>query len=143
MSKKTGFTLIELTIVAAIFLLVMAALGPFVHMAKSRANRISCANNLRKISLGLHMYAADHKDIFPPDIDSLYPDYVDDPNVFDCPATKKAGKKSDPDYSYTTGLTEVSSPKEIIAQDIDTNHKRRGKNAVRINGSVEWISAGR
>lgn len=142
MKRKAGFTLIELGVVAAISLLVITALAPFIRMAKLRANRIDCANNLRKISLGLHMYALDHGDAFPAGMGALYPRYVEDPNAFDCPASKKKGTAGDPDYDYKSGLTEASSQKEIIAQDIDGNHKKSGKNVLKIDGSVGW-AAGR
>ncbi len=136
--RKNAFTLIELLFVIGIFLLMVALLGPFVQMAKDRSHEIDCANNLRKISLGLHMYAADHGEAFPPDLGALYPNYVDDEKAFDCPASKSVGTQNKPDYNYSKGLTEASSDKEIIVQDLDNNHKKNGKNILRINGSVEW-----
>lgn len=137
--KKNGFTLIELLFVVGILLLMAAILTPFVQMAKDRSHRIDCANNLRKISLGLHMYAADHGDAFPPNLDVLHPNYVDDEKTFDCPASKSIGTKDKPDYNYSKGLTEASSGKETIVQDIDNNHNKSGRNVLRINGSVGWI----
>jgi len=68
---------------------------------------------------------------------------VDNEKSFDCPAAKTPGTKDKPDYIYTAGLTELSSPKEIIVQDIDGNHKKSGKYILRINGSVEWIGRAR
>ena len=138
MRKIRAFTLVELAVVIAIFLIMLLALAPFVHIAKERRNRINCAGNLMKISLGLHSYAAEHDGAFPPNLAALYPNYVPDENAFDCPATKMAGTKDKPDYIYTAGLTELSPLKEIIVQDIDGNHKKSGKNILRINGSVEW-----
>lgn len=138
-SRKRGFTIAEVLFVAAIFGLVVLILAPFVRIAKERAYKVLCANNLRKISLGLHMYAADNKDTFPPTLSALYPAYVSEENVFDCPASKNRGTAQDPDYKYTAGFTEASSPGEIIVEDFHANHKRAGKNAVRIDGSVEWV----
>lgn len=139
--KYKAVTMVELLAVVSIFLIVMLALAPFVRIAKLRANRMNCANNLRKISLGLHSYALDHNDAFPPNLGALYPNYVGYEGAFDCPATKKIGTKDDPDYGYTAGLTESSSGKEVIIQDVDGNHKRAGKNIVRVSGSVEWEGA--
>lgn len=141
--SRKAFTLIELAIVIGIFLVMIGALAPFVHIARAKANRLNCTWNLRKISLGLHAYAADHDDAFPPSLAALYPNYVDDEKAFDCPAGKIIGNKEKTDYEYIAGLTEKSDPKDLIAQDIEGNHKRAGKNVLRINGSVEWASKSR
>lgn len=135
-----AFTLIELAIVIGIFLVMIGVLAPFVHIAKVRANRLNCSWNLRKISLGLHAYAADHDDVFPSNLAALYPNYIDDEKVFDCPASKAAGTKEEADYEYVAGLTERVDPKDVIARDIEGNHKKAGKNVLRVNGSVEWVS---
>ena len=133
----------ELLVVIGIFCAMIAVLTPFVHMVKVRSQRIDCANNLRKLSLGLHSYALDHKGSFPASLGELYPNYVDDPNTFDCPASKPAGTKDKPDYNYKSGLTELSNLKETIVEDIDGNHRKAGRNILRLNGSVEWVKTGR
>ena len=142
-SNNKGVTIIEFVVVVSAFLLIIGALTPFVNMAKGRARRLSCANNLRKISLGLHSYAADHNDSFPAGLGELYPVYVDTEKAFDCPATKNIGTKEKPEYKYAFGLTELTSPKETIAEDLDGNHKKDGRNILRVDGSVEWAGAAR
>ena len=139
--NNKGVTIMELLVVVSVFLLIIAALTPFINMARSRSIRLECANNLRAISLGLHAYAADHNDSFPATLGELYPKYVDKENIFDCPATKNVGTKEKPDYRYVFGLTESASPKDIIAEDLDGNHKKHGKNILTVGGSVEWASA--
>lgn len=141
--KHNAFTLMELLIVVGIFFVIFAALAPFVRMAKTRANRIACARNLMKLSLGLHRYAFDNDDRFPPDLTVLYPGYVKDRGAFDCPASKKAGTPQKPDYDYIAGLTEASPQKEIIASDLEGNHRKAGKNILRVGGTVEWVSGAR
>jgi len=138
MRKNSAFTLIELAMVALVFLAMIAILAPFVRMTKARANRIYCANNLRHISLCLHKYALEHGNIFPKTLKDLCPTYITDQDVFDCPASKTIGTSDNPDYIYVAGLTEASSPKEIIVQDKDSNHKKQGNNTLRIDGAVEW-----
>ncbi len=138
MRKNSAFTLIELTVVALVFLVMIAILTPFVRMTQARANRIYCANNLRHISLCLHKYALEHGNVFPKSLKDLYPNYITNQSVFDCPASKAAGTSDNPDYIYVAGLTEASSPKEIIVQDKNGNHKKQGDNTLRIDGAVEW-----
>ena len=142
-TNNKGVTIIELVVVVSVFLLIIGALTPFVNMARARSRRLGCANNLRKISLGLHAYAAGHNDSFPGALGELYPQYVDTENVFDCPATKNMGTKEKPDYKYTFGLTEFSPLRETIAEDLAGNHKKKGRNVLRVDGSVEWAPAAR
>ncbi len=137
--KKRAFTLIEVLVVVGIFLAMIAILAPFVDMAKSRALRLNCAGHLRQISLGLHGYASKHGGAFPKTLADLYPDYVADPSAFDCPASKVIGTKESPDYLYAAGLTEKSFPKAMVLEDLENNH-RAGKNIVRVDGSVEWVT---
>jgi prepilin-type N-terminal cleavage/methylation domain-containing protein len=134
-----GFTLVELAVVIAIFLLTAAFLAPIVRMTQERAARINCANNVRRLSLGIHLYASDHGGAFPAALGELYPKYVKDERVFDCPAANPHGTAGKPDYDYTAGLTESSPASEIIICDADSNHKGQGRNISRVDGSVEWV----
>ncbi|MFH1190349.1 MAG: DUF1559 domain-containing protein [Candidatus Omnitrophota bacterium] len=136
--NNKGVTIIEFIVVVSAFLLIIGALTPFVNMAKARRARLGCANNLRKISLGLHSYAADHNGSFPAGLGELYPAYVGTEKAFDCPASKSIGTKEKPEYKYAFGLTEMKPPKETIVEDLDGNHKKGGRNILRVDGSVEW-----
>ncbi|MFA6320268.1 MAG: type II secretion system protein [Candidatus Omnitrophota bacterium] len=141
MMRKRAFTIIELLVVICVFLIMFAALAPFVRMAKIYANKINCANNLRQISLGLHKYARDHGKKFPKSLGELYPAYINDGGILDCPSIKDRAAKNTPDYTYTQGLTEASPAKEVIVQDADGNHKGAGRNVLRVDGSVDLILA--
>ena len=139
---RKGFTLAEVAVVIAIFVIMVVALTPFVGMIKNRAEAIACANKLKLLSLGLHTFAADYNGIFPRDLKVLYPDYVNDEKAFHCPVSKSAGTPERPDYEYMGGLTENSPPLEVIAYDAHGNHKNRGRNVLRVNGTVEWVREG-
>lgn len=142
MQKDRGFTLIELILVICIFAATVLVLAPVVRLTRERAERINCANNLRLLSLGLHMYAADHNGSFPPDLGALYPGYVKSDKTFGCPANGSTGTPESPDYAYTSGL-KTSSPEDMtVACDAEGNHRGGGANALKIDGSVEWAGRG-
>lgn len=142
MTRKSGVTLMELVFVAAIFMLVITLLAPFVHMAKDRSLRVGCEKNLRSIRLALGTYASEHEEAFPKELKELYPNYVTDQAVFDCPASKAAGTPDRPDYIYTAGLKVLSPAKSVVVEDIDGNHGKSGRNLLRVDGSIDWVAQG-
>ncbi|MCC6581689.1 MAG: prepilin-type N-terminal cleavage/methylation domain-containing protein [Phycisphaeraceae bacterium] len=64
--KAHGFTLIELLVVISIIALLIAILLPSLKQARDRARQTACGSQLHQLGLYVSMYAADHKDWFPP-----------------------------------------------------------------------------
>jgi prepilin-type N-terminal cleavage/methylation domain-containing protein/prepilin-type processing-associated H-X9-DG protein len=65
MSKKTGFTLVELLVVIGIIALLISILLPSLNKARETANRVKCAANLKQIANGLILYSNENHGQFP------------------------------------------------------------------------------
>jgi len=62
---RCAFTLIELLVVIAIIAILAAILLPALSSAKERAQRASCAANMKQLGLCLNMYVTDNSGFMP------------------------------------------------------------------------------
>src|SRR5215831_7692090 len=63
--RPRAFTLIELSVVIAIVLILIALVAPAVKGARLAATRIACASQLRQIATAFVMYAGDNRSHLP------------------------------------------------------------------------------
>jgi len=93
----TGFTLIEILVVIAIIVVLVALILPAFTKARGMGGEAPCMSNLRQIGMAMSMYRSDFGELAP-HLSSLHPTYVPNPTVFVCPADPAEGKREGDDY---------------------------------------------
>ncbi|OGV48847.1 MAG: hypothetical protein A2017_14305 [Lentisphaerae bacterium GWF2_44_16] len=142
----TSVTNISLLIVFAI------SLFPEIGGARKYPRRISCASNLKSISIALRQYALDYDGYFPPYDDAAGLEilrknsYLDDYKIYTCPSTDtkiplsgQPLREENVSYHYKGGYTEKDSSDLAILWDKDGNHTKYG-NILFLDGHVMGYS---
>lgn len=75
--RKPGFTLVEVLVVIAIVGVLIALMLPAIQHSREAARKTQCANNLKQIGLGMHIYLLSHESFPPGYISSVLPDHDD------------------------------------------------------------------
>jgi prepilin-type N-terminal cleavage/methylation domain-containing protein len=90
-SRRAGFTLLELLVVIVILGILSASLVISVQSSYKNARQVNCKSNLRQFGVALTIYRAEHDNRTPDWISNLYPEYVDDRAMYVCTADINKG----------------------------------------------------
>jgi prepilin-type N-terminal cleavage/methylation domain-containing protein/prepilin-type processing-associated H-X9-DG protein len=71
-ARQRGFTLLELLVVIAIIAILAAMLLPALARAKDKSQAAVCVNNLKQLSVCLHLYTGDNLDYLVPNNSVAY-----------------------------------------------------------------------
>ena len=120
--RRGAFTLIELLVVIAVIMILAALTMPALNASFRQAHRVTCQSNLREIGHALMLYCNNFVNRYPPtptggdasfrynismrgsggkcNVGYLYPDYVDNGNLFYCPSMGGIFTYDNPDYGF-------------------------------------------
>jgi prepilin-type N-terminal cleavage/methylation domain-containing protein/prepilin-type processing-associated H-X9-DG protein len=123
-----GFTLIELLVVIAIITILAALLLPALAAAKSKADRTTCANNLKQFELSTRMYIGDFNGVFPTCSDTVrWPatmvDYFQNTNLLVCPTDLR---RCPPPITDNAPVGPFASPAALCADKATRSYLMNG-----------------
>ena len=141
--KRRGFTLVEMLVVIAIIVVLVAILFPVFSSARERSRQVRCQTNLSKLVGALQDYKRQYHryppqpaydatlEIYTGGFSALYPDFVSDFSALVCPddlvVASRSEEAKDRRYSTYNGVIELvdnpssSTPWEF-ATDSDTGN---------------------
>lgn len=110
-----GFTLTELLVVLGIIAVLAGIATPVALRIRSKAQRAHCLSNLRQIGVAMESYLQDHGQIMPewqagrktkddpgPVLETALESYLENPEVFHCPADRDEFARSGSSYLWNT-----------------------------------------
>jgi prepilin-type N-terminal cleavage/methylation domain-containing protein len=139
-SRRQGFSLIEMLISLAIMLILFTMLFGFGSRRNQKTKKEQCQANLQKLYISLQIYANEQGDWFPRQtnavtseaaLDVLVPRYAADSTIFVCPGSKdrplppgaslQGGRIS---YAYYMGRRQMEAELPLMSdRQVDTKPK--------------------
>jgi prepilin-type N-terminal cleavage/methylation domain-containing protein len=123
--RNKGFTVTEVLIVIGVIAVLAGILFPVVRGVLRNAHEVRCRNNLKEIGVALHTFCQDHNGRLP-DLQSMrksrnaevkvletvLADYLENPEVFHCPADNEFYRKSGSSYAWNNLMS--NAPRESM-----------------------------
>jgi prepilin-type processing-associated H-X9-DG protein len=119
--------------------LIRRLIGPSLLKVRENAHTIGCAQQLSQIGKAIVLYACDHKDQMPPDLETLVAAGSVPEGFLACPQVGTKGS-----YAYRgAGMSCALPPTMILVYDKAANHKGEGRNVLFLDSHVEWVTESR
>jgi prepilin-type processing-associated H-X9-DG protein len=116
--------------------LIQRLVGPTLMQAREKVLRFNCASHLSQVGKAILMYASDHKDQIPPDLQTLMAAGTIPEGCFVCPLVGTKGS-----YVYRgAGLNCSLPPNVILVHDKAANHNGQGRNVLFLDSHVDWTT---
>ncbi|MHC4247974.1 MAG: hypothetical protein ACYS9X_02490 [Planctomycetota bacterium] len=145
-----------ITLVATVVVaVVLGSVLPALLSEREINPRRKCVSNLKQILYSCQLYSGDYNDDFPPTLGALFPEYLNDGQVFLCPSSGKAEEigvadlpegvtdasavwsKRFTDYVYVEGLRACAPPDAVVAYGREGDHED-DRFVAFIGGMVTW-----
>ncbi len=116
---KRGYTLIEICIVLAVVLILVALLLPVVGRIREKGHQTSCRSNIRQMNSALRQYVSDYdsSDLGQYNWQEALMPYIKDKRIYECPSESRSENSAqtgmDTDYFYFAVSNKFESGKYI------------------------------
>lgn len=104
-----------------------------------QALKLNCQSNLRQMGIAIKTYQNDYNQAFPPKLSVLQPKYINNMNIFKCPAsTSRVSSAASSDYGFNKTLPKTATPDSPMAADRDGTHPLPNKfNVLFVDGHAD------